>query len=99
MARVGAGTLRGLDRRAGPAGGPRSPNRVVLLNCGHEGEYRSTRGRPRSDAGLAEDDAQWAEADAYDAVTFAESAIEEAQYALLDAVMARRRANVMAAAT
>jgi hypothetical protein len=51
------------------------------------------------DAGMAEDDAQWAEADAYDAVTFAESANEEAKYAVLDAVMARRRADVMAAAT
>jgi hypothetical protein len=51
------------------------------------------------DAGLAEDDAQWAEADAYDAVTFAESANEEAKYAVLDAVMARRRADAMAAAT
>ena len=51
------------------------------------------------DAGMAEDDAQWAEADAYDAVTFAESANEEAKYAVLDAVMARRRADAMAAAT
>jgi hypothetical protein len=51
------------------------------------------------DAGLAEDDAQWAEADAYDALTFAESAAEEAKYAVLDAVMARRRADTMAAAT
>ena len=51
------------------------------------------------DAGMAEDDAQWAEADAYDAVTFAESANEEARYAVLDAVMARRRADAMAAAT
>jgi hypothetical protein len=51
------------------------------------------------DAGMAEDDAQWAEADAYDAVAFAESANEEAKYAVLDAVMARRRADVMAAAT
>ena len=51
------------------------------------------------DAGLAEDDAKLAEADAYDAVTFAESANEEAKYAVLDAVMARRRADAMAAAT
>ena len=48
---------------------------------------------------MAEDDAQWAEADAYDAVAFEESANEEAKYAVLDAVMARRRADVMAAAT
>ena len=51
------------------------------------------------DAGMAEDAAQWAEADAYDALAFAESANEEAKYAVLDAVMARRRADVMAAAT
>jgi hypothetical protein len=51
------------------------------------------------DAGLAEDEAQWAEADAYDALTFAESANEEAKYAVLDAVMARRRADAVAAAT
>jgi hypothetical protein len=51
------------------------------------------------DAGMAEDDAKWAEADAYDAVAFAESANEEAKYAVLDAVMARRRADAMAAAT
>jgi hypothetical protein len=45
-----------------------------------------------------EHDAEWAEADAIDAVDFASAAIEEAQYAVLDAVLARRRADVMAAA-
>ena len=50
------------------------------------------------DAKSAESDAEWAEADAYDAVQFAAAAITEAQYATLDAVMARRKADVMAAA-
>jgi small-conductance mechanosensitive channel len=50
------------------------------------------------DAKVAEHDAEWAEADAIDAVNFASAAIEEAQYAVLDAVLARRRADVMAAA-
>jgi small-conductance mechanosensitive channel len=50
------------------------------------------------DAKVAEHDAEWAEADAIDAVDFASAAIEEAQYAVLDAVLARRRADVMAAA-
>ena len=51
-----------------------------------------------ADARAAEGDAEWAEADAFDAVGFAEAAIEEAEYATLDAVMARRKADVMAAA-
>jgi hypothetical protein len=50
------------------------------------------------DATFAEGDAEMAEADAYDAVQFAAAAAEEAQYAVLDAVMARRKADVMAAA-
>ena len=50
------------------------------------------------DAKVAENDAEWAEADAIDAVDFASAAIEEAQYAVLDAVLARRKADVMAAA-
>ena len=50
------------------------------------------------DAKVAEHDAEWAEADALDAVDFASAAIEEAQYAVLDAVLARRKADVMAAA-
>jgi hypothetical protein len=47
---------------------------------------------------MAENDAEWAEADAVDAVEFASSAIEEAQYAVLDAVRARKNADVLAAA-
>ena len=39
----------------------------------------------------------WAEADAIDAVDFASAAIEEAEYAVLGAVSARRKADVMAA--
>ena len=50
------------------------------------------------DAKFAENDAEWAEGDAIDAVDFASAAIEEAQYAVLDAVLARRKADVMAAA-
>ena len=50
------------------------------------------------DAKVAGHDAEWAEADAIDAVDFASAAIEEAQYAVLDAVLARRKADVMAAA-
>ena len=50
------------------------------------------------DANVAEDDAEWAEADAIDAVDFASAAIEEAEYAVLGAVSARRKADVMAAA-
>ena len=60
---------------------------------------RADTKKAEMDAGLAENDAKWAEADAYDAVTFAESAAEEAKYAVLDAVMARRRADAMSAAT
>ena len=48
---------------------------------------------------MAERDAEWAEADDNDAVRFAEAAVEEAEYAVLDAVLARRDADVMAAAT
>lgn len=51
------------------------------------------------DADVAESDAGWAEADAVDALAFASSAIDEARYAVLEAVWARRKANVMAAAT
>ena len=50
------------------------------------------------DAKVAEHDAEWAEADAIDAVAFASAAIEEAQYAVLDAVLARRKADIMAVA-
>jgi small-conductance mechanosensitive channel len=50
------------------------------------------------DATVAENDAEWSEDDAYDAVQFASSAIDEAQYAVLDAVLARRKADVLAAA-
>ena len=50
------------------------------------------------DAKVAEHDAEWAKADAIDALDFASAAIEEAQYAVLDAVLARRKADVMAAA-
>jgi hypothetical protein len=51
------------------------------------------------DANVAEDDAEWAESDAADAVGFASAAIEEARYAVLDAALARRKADRMAAAT
>jgi hypothetical protein len=51
------------------------------------------------DASVAEDNAEWAEADADDAVGFASAAIEEARYAVLDAVLARRKADAMAATT
>ena len=51
------------------------------------------------DADRAESDAEWAEADAIDAVQFASAAIDEAHYAVLDAVLARKDADVMAAAT
>jgi hypothetical protein len=51
------------------------------------------------DASVAEDDAEWAQADADDAVAFASAAIEEARYAVLDAVLARRKADAMGAAT
>ena len=39
------------------------------------------------------------EADAYDAIEFAQAAIEEAEHAVLDAVLARKDADVLAAAT
>jgi hypothetical protein len=51
------------------------------------------------DATVAASDAESAEADAVDAVAYASSAIEEARYATLRAVMARRKASVMAAVT
>ncbi len=51
------------------------------------------------DADTAEFEAEWASADAADAVEFAAAAIEEAEYAVLDAVKARRDADIMAAAT
>jgi hypothetical protein len=50
------------------------------------------------EANRAELDAEVAEADAVDAVEFASAAIEEAQYAVLDAVLARRNADITAAA-
>lgn len=49
------------------------------------------------DADMAEQDAEWSEAEATDAVEFASAAIEEARYAVLDAVLTRRDADVMAA--
>ena len=54
--------------------------------------------KDKVDATFAENDAEWAEGDAIDAVDFASAAIEEAQYAVLDAVLARRKADIMAAA-
>jgi len=51
------------------------------------------------DASVAESDAEWAESDAVDAVAFASSAIDEARYAMLQAVLARRRARAKAAVT
>ena len=50
------------------------------------------------DADVAERDAEWAEGDALDAVDFAYAAIEEAEYAVLDAALARKDADVLAAA-
>jgi hypothetical protein len=50
------------------------------------------------DADVAERSAEWAEADAYDTVQFAQAAVEEAEYAVLDAVLARKDADVLAAA-
>jgi DNA repair exonuclease SbcCD ATPase subunit len=41
--------------------------------------------------------AEWAEADALDAVDFAEAAAVEAEYAVLDAAVARRNADELAA--
>jgi hypothetical protein len=54
--------------------------------------------RAAHDAKVAERDAEWAEADAVDAIYYASAAIEEAQYAVLDAVLARKNADVTAAA-
>jgi hypothetical protein len=51
------------------------------------------------DAKVAEEDAEWAEADALDAIDFASSAVEEAEYAMLDAIRARKDAEVMAASS
>ena len=50
------------------------------------------------DVDVAERDAEWAELDALDAIDFAYAAVEEAEYAVLDAVLARKDADVMAAA-
>jgi hypothetical protein len=41
--------------------------------------------------------AEWAEADALDAVDFAEAAVVEAEYAVLDAAIARKNADELAA--
>jgi len=46
----------------------------------------------------AAEDAEWAETDAVDAIEFAQSATEDAQYAVLEAVRARRKADIAAAA-
>jgi hypothetical protein len=48
---------------------------------------------------VAEQDAEWAEADALDAIDFASSAVEEAEYAVLDAMLARKDADVLAASS
>jgi len=48
------------------------------------------------DLSVAEGEAESAEADALDAIAFAASAVLEAEYATLDAILARRRAAVMA---
>jgi hypothetical protein len=40
-----------------------------------------------------------AEADALDAIDFASSAVEEAKYAVLDAMLARKDADVLAASS
>jgi hypothetical protein len=48
------------------------------------------------DLQAAELRAEWSEADARDAVTFASNAIDEAQYAVLDAILTRKDATVLA---
>ena len=50
------------------------------------------------DAKAAAEDAEWAETDAVGAIEFAQSATEDAQYAVLEAVRARRKADIAAAA-
>jgi malate synthase len=51
------------------------------------------------DADVAESDAEWAEADALAAIDLASSAVEEAEYAVLDAMLARKEADVLAASS
>jgi hypothetical protein len=48
------------------------------------------------DLETAELRAEWAESDARDAIDFAANAIDEAQYAMLDAILARKDASVLA---
>jgi chromosome segregation ATPase len=48
------------------------------------------------DLETAELRAEWAESDARDAIDFAANAIDEAQYAMLDAILARNDASVLA---
>jgi hypothetical protein len=48
------------------------------------------------DLQAAELRAEWSEADARDAVTFASNAIDEAQYAVLDAILTRKDATILA---
>jgi hypothetical protein len=50
------------------------------------------------DLDAAEIRAEWAEADAQDAVDFAANAIDEAKYAMLDAILARKDASLLAEA-
>ena len=49
------------------------------------------------DVDMAERRAEWAEDDALDAIDFAAAAVDEAEYATLDAVLARKEADELAA--
>ena len=51
------------------------------------------------DSDMAEDDADWAETEALDAIAFAGSAIIEAEYATLDAILARKKAQLTASSS
>jgi hypothetical protein len=53
--------------------------------------------KAKDDAAGAQFAAELAEADAYDAIDFASAALDEAEYAVLDAILARKEADELAA--
>jgi hypothetical protein len=94
-------------RRSGakeqPAGGGSGAGRRCIREPGAVGRGRrfglskeTTRRVARGED--AESRAEWAEADARDAIAFAGNAIDEAEYAMLDAILARKDASVLAEA-
>jgi hypothetical protein len=62
-----------------------------------EASRRRSSSRTQAHSRCGRRDAAWPEADALDAIDFAEAAVVEAEYAVLDAAVARKNADDLAA--